>query len=202
MDRPRRGPAGMGTEHPARAPFRFSALRLSISVCAGKKKPGKARPPWIPSTKLGVHRPAGLSGRFPVLQPPKSGQMRKPGSLRTSSTPKAMFQQDLHCFLLCCRSAHYHYCCVGPTLDPKFSFVKVAAPYAQSEKAAQKGTILHMATMYSVMFSTFLNLGITLTSQGSQIVANSSFLGAGVFFTLLVRSIQRVRKLDKFEKMI
>ncbi|KAJ8447834.1 hypothetical protein Cgig2_015197 [Carnegiea gigantea] len=71
-------PGRHGNRAPSPHPFQFSALRLSISVCAGKKKPGKARPPWIPSTKLGVHWPTGLSGRFPVLQPPKSGQMRKP----------------------------------------------------------------------------------------------------------------------------
>ena len=67
--------APMETEHPARVPF-FLPVDSRFR-CAGKR-PGKARPPWIPSTKLGVHRPAGLSGPFPVLQPPKSGQMRKP----------------------------------------------------------------------------------------------------------------------------
>lgn len=151
---------------------------------------------------------------------------------------------------------------IGYTLDPNFSFAKIAAPYAQelldirqrqqtgtqlvqqirkqaddartstvsmpyrvqrieeivnqlesgdlklrvrvleSERAARKATILQMATMYTVFGGTLLNLGVTLTNQGSQIFANGSFIGAGVFFALLFRSMQRVRKLDNFEKMI
>lgn len=151
---------------------------------------------------------------------------------------------------------------IGYTLDPNFSFAKIAAPYAQelldirqrrqtgtqlvqqirkqaddartstvsmpyrvqrieeivnqlesgdlklrvrvleSERAARKATILQMATMFTVFGGTLLNLGVTLTNQGSQIFANGSFIGAGVFFTLLLRSMQQVRKLDKFEKMI
>ncbi|XP_021766356.1 LOW QUALITY PROTEIN: uncharacterized protein LOC110730838 [Chenopodium quinoa] len=151
---------------------------------------------------------------------------------------------------------------VGKFLDPDFSFVKIAAPYAQellelkdrrrtgvqlvqeirkqaedardytvsmpyrvqrieefvkqletgdlklrvrvleSERAARKATILQMATMYTVLGGTLLNLGVTFSSQGSQIVANSSFVGAGVFLTLLIRSMQRVKRLDKIETMI
>ncbi|XP_043688426.1 protein ACTIVITY OF BC1 COMPLEX KINASE 7, chloroplastic-like [Telopea speciosissima] len=151
---------------------------------------------------------------------------------------------------------------IGYTLDPEFSFVKIAAPYAQelldlkekqrsgtqlveeirrqandartytmsmpyrvqrieefvkqlesgdlklrvrvleSERAARKATILQMATIYTVFGGTLLNIGITVGSQGSQVIANGSFIGAGVFLTLLIRSMQRVKKLDKFEKMI
>lgn len=151
---------------------------------------------------------------------------------------------------------------VGKFVDPNFSFVKIAAPYAQelldlkegrrtgvqlvreirkqaedardytvsmpyrvqrieefvkqletgdlklrvrvleSERAARKATILQMATMYTVLGGTLLNLGVTFSSQGSEMVANGSFVGAGVFLTLLIRSMQRVKKLDKFETMI
>ncbi|CAA0837048.1 Protein kinase superfamily protein [Striga hermonthica] len=151
---------------------------------------------------------------------------------------------------------------IGHTLDPKFSFVKVAAPYAQelldfrqqqqsgaqvaqaihkqaetarsntismpyriqrienivkqlesgdlklrvrvleSERAARKATILQMATIYTVLWGTFLNLGVTLINQSSRVMANGMFIVAGVFFALLVRSMQRVRRLDKFEKML
>ncbi|KOM26422.1 hypothetical protein LR48_Vigan272s001000 [Vigna angularis] len=151
---------------------------------------------------------------------------------------------------------------LGYILNPDFSFVKIAAPYAQelldirqkqrtgpqlveeirkqaddartnsismpyrvqrieefvkqlesgdlklrvrvleSERAARKATILQMATMYSVLGGTLLNLGITLSSQGNQAFANGSFLGAGIFAALLLRSMQRVKKLEKFEKMI
>ncbi|KAF4396454.1 hypothetical protein G4B88_019254 [Cannabis sativa] len=151
---------------------------------------------------------------------------------------------------------------IGYILDPDFSFVKIAAPYAQelldlkqkrpsgtqlvqeirkqaddarsytmsmpyrvqrieefvdqldsgdlklrvrvleSERAAKKATILQMATMYTVIGGTLLNLGMTLSSQGSQVFANGSFIGAGVFLALFGRSMQRVKKLDKFEKMI
>ncbi|KAL9270624.1 ACTIVITY OF BC1 COMPLEX KINASE 7, chloroplastic-like protein [Drosera capensis] len=151
---------------------------------------------------------------------------------------------------------------VGYILDPDFSFIKVAAPYAQelldlkqkqrsgtqlvqeirkqaedarssavsmpyrvqrieeivkqlesgdlklrvrvleSERAARKATILQMATIYTVAGGTLLNLGVTFSNQGSDIVANGSYVGAGVFLALTIRSMQRVRKLEKFEKMI
>ncbi|KAK6155326.1 hypothetical protein DH2020_009574 [Rehmannia glutinosa] len=126
---------------------------------------------------------------------------------------------------------------IGYTLDPNFSFPKIAAPYAQarsstismpyrvqqiedivkqlesgdlklrvrvleSERAARKATILQMATIYTVFGGTLLNLGMTFSNQGSEVIANGSFVAAGVFLTLFVRSMQRVRRLDKFEKMI
>ncbi|KAK4429224.1 protein ACTIVITY OF BC1 COMPLEX kinase, chloroplastic [Sesamum alatum] len=151
---------------------------------------------------------------------------------------------------------------IGYTLDPDFSFTKIAAPYAQellylrqqqrtgtqvvqeirkqaddarsytismpyriqrieeivkqlesgdlklrvrvleSERAARKATILQMATIYTVIGSTLLNLGMTLSKQGSRIIANGSFIVAGIFLALFLRSMQRVKNLDKFEKMI
>lgn len=151
---------------------------------------------------------------------------------------------------------------IGYTLTPDFSFVKIAAPYAQelldirqrqptgpqlvgqiakqandvrtnsmsmplrvqrieefvkqveagdlklrvrvleSERAARKATVLQMATMYTVLGGTFLNIGVNLTSQGNQTFANGSFVGAGILFILFLRSMQRVQKLDKFEKML
>ncbi|XP_041990301.1 protein ACTIVITY OF BC1 COMPLEX KINASE 7, chloroplastic-like [Salvia splendens] len=151
---------------------------------------------------------------------------------------------------------------IGYTLNPEFSFPKIAAPYAQelldlrqqrptgprlvqeirkqaddarsttismpyriqriedivkqlesgdlklrvrvleSERAARKATILQMATMYTVCGGTFLNLGVAFVNQGSEAIANGSFVVAGVFLTLLITSMQRVKRLDKFEKMI
>ncbi|CAD5173492.1 unnamed protein product [Musa acuminata subsp. malaccensis] len=151
---------------------------------------------------------------------------------------------------------------IGYTLDPDFSFVKIAAPYAQelldikqkqrggsqlvqeirkqandardytismpyriqrieefmkqlesgdlklrvrvleSERAARKASVLQMATMYTALSGTLLNVGVTLSSQGNQTFANGSFIGAGVFLALLLRSMQRVKMLDKFEKML
>ncbi|RVW46254.1 Protein activity of BC1 complex kinase 7, chloroplastic [Vitis vinifera] len=69
---------------------------------------------------------------------------------------------------------------IGYSLDPDFSFEKIVAPYAQSERAAQKATILQMATMYTVFGGILLNLGVTLANQGSQVIANGSYVGAGV----------------------
>lgn len=151
---------------------------------------------------------------------------------------------------------------IGYMLDPNFSFVKIATPYAQelldtrqkqrggtqlveeirkqandvrsstismpyriqrieefvkqlesgelklrvrvleSERAAKKAIILQMATMYTIIGGTLLNVGVTFNSQGSQMIANGAFVGAGVFLALLFTSMQRVKKLDKFEKMI
>lgn len=50
----------------------------------------------------------------------------------------------------------------------------------QSERAARKATILQMATMYTVLGGTLLNIGVTFSNQGSQLVANGSFIGAGM----------------------
>ncbi|GLT74566.1 hypothetical protein SLA2020_463540 [Shorea laevis] len=80
--------------------------------------------------------------------------------------------------------------------------LKLRVRVLESERAARKATILQMATMYTVLGGTLLNLGVTLNSQGNQVVANGSFIGAGVFLTLTLRSMQRVKRLDKFEKMI
>ncbi|CAA7397886.1 unnamed protein product [Spirodela intermedia] len=151
---------------------------------------------------------------------------------------------------------------IGYILDPDFSFVKIAAPYAQelldirqrqrpgteivdqlrrqandarnstismpyrvqrieefvkqleagdlklrvrvleSERAARKASILQMATIYTALGGTLLNVGVTVGSQGNPFVSNGSFIGAGVFLILLVRSMRRVKRLDEFEKKI
>ncbi|XP_020579949.1 uncharacterized protein LOC110024366 isoform X3 [Phalaenopsis equestris] len=151
---------------------------------------------------------------------------------------------------------------IGYTLDPEFSFVKVAAPYAkelldirqkqptgaelvnqirrqandardytismpyriqkveefvkqlesgdlklrvrvlESERAARKATILQMATIYTALGGTLFNVGVNLSGQGNDAFANGAFIGAGIFSLLLARSLQRVKKLDKFEKML
>ncbi|BAU03494.1 hypothetical protein VIGAN_UM117400 [Vigna angularis var. angularis] len=151
---------------------------------------------------------------------------------------------------------------IGYTLNPNFSFARIAAPYAQelldmrqkqitppqlveeirkqaddarsytmsmphrvqrieeftkqleagdlklrvrvleSERAARKATTLQMATIYTVLGGTLLNLGITMSNQGNVAMGNGSFIAAGIFMTLFVRSMQRVKMLDKFEKMI
>lgn len=151
---------------------------------------------------------------------------------------------------------------VSYTLDPTFSFLKVAAPYAQeliikreqhrtqrledlrkqaddvrtwttsmpykvqqihqfmselesgelklgarvleSERAAKRSSRMQMATMYAVLGSILVELGVTLTVliEGSQAIANVSFFGAGVCMMLFLWSMQKVKHLDEFEKMI
>ncbi|KAL2938626.1 Protein ACTIVITY OF BC1 COMPLEX KINASE 7 chloroplastic [Bienertia sinuspersici] len=59
-----------------------------------------------------------------------------------------------------------------------FLYGKKLASFIKSERAARKATILQMATMYTVLGGTLLNLGVTFTSQGTQIAANGSFVGA------------------------
>lgn len=39
-----------------------------------------------------------------------------------------------------------------------------------------------MATLYTVLGGTLLNLGVTLTSQGNLAIANGSYVGAGKHF--------------------
>lgn len=60
--------------------------------------------------------------------------------------------------------------------------------FLQSERAARKANILQMATIYTVCGGTFLNLGVTFVNQGSEAIANGSFVAAGelslVFFSL------------------
>uniref|UniRef100_A0ACD5XQY1 Uncharacterized protein n=1 Tax=Avena sativa TaxID=4498 RepID=A0ACD5XQY1_AVESA len=80
--------------------------------------------------------------------------------------------------------------------------LKLRVRVLESERAARKANILQMATMYTAMSGTLLNIGVTMGSQGNQLVANGSFVGAGVFLVLLVASLRRVKKLDKFETMM
>ncbi|KAL8511374.1 hypothetical protein ACS0TY_017967 [Phlomoides rotata] len=149
---------------------------------------------------------------------------------------------------------------IGYTLDPDFSFAKIAAPYAQellaikhptgtqvvqeitkqaddarsltismpyrvqqiedivkqlesgdlklrvrvleSERAAQKATILQMATIYTILGGVLVNLGVALSIQGRRAVVNGSFIGAGAFFILFLRCMHKAKNLDKFEKMM
>jgi len=51
----------------------------------------------------------------------------------------------------------------------------------QSERAAKKATTLQMATMYTVLGGTLLNLGITMSNQGNVAMGNGSFIAAGNF---------------------
>ena len=39
-----------------------------------------------------------------------------------------------------------------------------------------------MATIYTVLGGTLLNLGVTLANQGSQVIANGSYVGAGKLY--------------------
>ncbi|KAM0942588.1 putative ABC-type Cd(2+) transporter [Dioscorea sansibarensis] len=151
---------------------------------------------------------------------------------------------------------------IGYTLDPNFSFAKIASPYAQelldmkqhqrsgaelvqeirrqandarnstismpyriqrieefvkqleagdlklrvrvleSERAARKASILQMATIYTILSGSLLNVGVSLSGQENQLIANGTYIGAGVFLALFIRSMQRVKTLEKFEKMI
>lgn len=55
----------------------------------------------------------------------------------------------------------------------------------QSERAARKATIMQWATVYTVMGGTLLNIGVTVSTQGSQMIANGSFVAAGNQLTIL-----------------
>ncbi|KAL7583356.1 hypothetical protein Lser_V15G45547 [Lactuca serriola] len=151
---------------------------------------------------------------------------------------------------------------IGYTLDPKFSFIKIAAPYAQellylkqtqhtgtqllqeiqkqadnarsytmsmpyrvqhiedfikqietgdlklhvrvleSERAAQKTRILQIATMYTAIWCMLINLGVILTIHGNLFLANGLFISSGFLLVLFLMSMQRVKMLDDFKKMV
>ncbi|XP_042452131.1 protein ACTIVITY OF BC1 COMPLEX KINASE 7, chloroplastic-like isoform X2 [Zingiber officinale] len=80
--------------------------------------------------------------------------------------------------------------------------VKLRVKVLESERAARRASVLQMATMYTAFSGTLLNVGVTLASQGQLSIANVSFIGACVFWALAIRSMQRVKRLDKFEKML
>ncbi|OEL34888.1 hypothetical protein BAE44_0004093 [Dichanthelium oligosanthes] len=80
--------------------------------------------------------------------------------------------------------------------------LKLRVRVLESERAARRANVLQMATMYTALSGTLLNIGVTLNSQGNQIIANGLFVGAGVFLALLIRSMQRAKKLDKIETMM
>ncbi|XWS75902.1 hypothetical protein CRYUN_Cryun01aG0131600 [Craigia yunnanensis] len=79
--------------------------------------------------------------------------------------------------------------------------LKLHVRVLQSERAARKARILQMATMYTVVGGALLNLGASLSSEGYQLIAKGSVIGAGVFMTLVLMSMQRVKGVDQFEKM-
>ncbi|XP_028551767.1 protein ACTIVITY OF BC1 COMPLEX KINASE 7, chloroplastic-like [Dendrobium catenatum] len=80
--------------------------------------------------------------------------------------------------------------------------LKLRVRVLESERAARKATILQMATIYTALGGTLFNVGVNLSSQGNQTIANGAFIGAGVFSLLLTKSLHRVKKLDKLEKML
>uniref|UniRef100_A0A7N0SX17 ABC1 atypical kinase-like domain-containing protein n=1 Tax=Kalanchoe fedtschenkoi TaxID=63787 RepID=A0A7N0SX17_KALFE len=150
---------------------------------------------------------------------------------------------------------------IGNILDPNFSFMKIAAPFAEeilmkrhqqsgallvaelgkqaddarnhtmsmpyriqrieefikqldsgdlklrvrvleSERAAQKASLLQVATIHTVLGCTLLNIGLTLYSRGIGVLSNVSFFAAGLFLLLVLRSVQKAKDIEKFEKMI
>jgi hypothetical protein len=55
----------------------------------------------------------------------------------------------------------------------------------QAERAAQRASIMQMATINVVAAVGLLNIGVTLSAaQGITVVSNGSFLGAGKPLTL------------------
>ncbi|KAK6116308.1 hypothetical protein DH2020_049935 [Rehmannia glutinosa] len=56
--------------------------------------------------------------------------------------------------------------------------LKLRVRVLESERAARKATILQMATIYTVFGGTLLNLGMTFSNQGSEVIANGSFVAA------------------------
>ena len=56
---------------------RFYPSTLDFPWCVPEKRPGKARPPWIPGTKPGVRRPTGLPVVFRCPKTQKKHQLRK-----------------------------------------------------------------------------------------------------------------------------
>ena len=51
----------------------------------------------------------------------------------------------------------------------------------QAERAARRATVMQMATIHTVLASTLLNVGVTLTAQGVENFATVSYIGAGRF---------------------
>ncbi|XP_042499261.1 uncharacterized protein LOC122077387 [Macadamia integrifolia] len=61
----------------------------------------------------------------------------------------------------------------------------------ESERSARKATVLQMATIYTVFGGTLLNIGITVSSLDSQVIANGSFIGAGKFIMFISHSLDK-----------
>lgn len=49
----------------------------------------------------------------------------------------------------------------------------------QSERAARKASILQMAAIYTVLSGSLLNVGVSLSVQGNELIANGTYIGAG-----------------------
>lgn len=80
--------------------------------------------------------------------------------------------------------------------------LKLRVRVLEAERAARRASILQMATVHTVAAGTLLNVGVSLSGQGFNTLATTSFCGSGVFVLLIARAMRRIQRLDKFEKMI
>eukprot|EP01018_Ginkgo_biloba_P023121 Gb_15048 [translate_table: standard] len=55
---------------------------------------------------------------------------------------------------------------------------KLRVRVLEAERAARRASVLQMATIYTVLGGSLLNVGITLTAQGMDNFATGSYIGA------------------------
>ncbi|KAL3699463.1 hypothetical protein R1sor_017485 [Riccia sorocarpa] len=80
---------------------------------------------------------------------------------------------------------------------------KLRVRVLEAERAARRASIQQSATMNVVLAACLANIGVNLMlSQGMTPLALSPFAGTGIFMLLVLNSMRRLNKLDKFEKML
>eukprot|EP00252_Welwitschia_mirabilis_P007517 TRINITY_DN18940_c0_g1_i1.p1 TRINITY_DN18940_c0_g1~~TRINITY_DN18940_c0_g1_i1.p1 ORF type:complete len:321 (-),score=68.50 TRINITY_DN18940_c0_g1_i1:417-1379(-) len=80
--------------------------------------------------------------------------------------------------------------------------IKLRVRVLEAERAARRTSMMQMATLQTVLSCTLLNTGVVLATQGLEKFATASYLGGGFFAALVIQTMRRLNRFDKYEKKI
>jgi hypothetical protein len=78
--------------------------------------------------------------------------------------------------------------------------LKLRVRVLEGERAARRNGILQLATLNTIGGMGLLNVGVQLALSGHEGPGAACFAAAGAFGVLVLLSLRRVKRLDKFEK--
>lgn len=77
--------------------------------------------------------------------------------------------------------------------------IKLRVRVLEGERAARRAGVMQSATLSGIGSIGMLNVGVQLALAGNSVVGGVALLSSGVFAVLMLLSLRRVRRLDKFE---